>query len=204
MPIYYNNEILGDDWQNNATIILGAPLHPLGELDTTTFTLQNLNTNDFNRSIIGINHQLLLDTIIGYIFARNLVMAIKMVIKRPRILSGWLCLISSLSGFSWVICVAMGVLYAALNCRGVMWWLVCGLTISSISNSMIVLQKAYLILFRKRWILIVGIISTLPQVAIFIVTWRVCPVAYHPDRGCTFYYPPYLPWVWMGVEAPSH
>jgi hypothetical protein len=37
----------------------------------------------------------------------------------------------------------------------------------------------------------------------FMAIWIICPVIAHVDYGCIFYYSPYLPWIWMAVEAPS-
>jgi hypothetical protein len=70
-----------------------------------------------------------------------------------------------------------------------------GASLSAASSDGIILQKTYLVLLRRCWIFVVGNILTLPQVAIFVISWFFYPAILHPDYGCTFYYLTYLPWI---------
>ncbi|KAI9597807.1 hypothetical protein BDF19DRAFT_420684 [Syncephalis fuscata] len=173
MPVFYNNDQLGTKWLVNATYVLGIPLHPLGEIDPSVLIERESQTKTPKDCLEGLQRQVLINIVLAWIFFNNLGIAFKMIKSRPRVLSGWFCIISPIFGITWVMCVMLAMSYIYLTCRMAIWYLAFGLAISSMCNSAIILQKAYLILLRKRW------------------------------RGCTFYYPYYLPWIWMGIEAPS-
>ncbi|KAI8050938.1 hypothetical protein BDF22DRAFT_694085 [Syncephalis plumigaleata] len=204
MPINYSNGELEAGWERNATRLFGIPLHPLGEMDMPSFMEKNVKANDPHHPIAGIERQFFIIIVVGWLFATNMRIAFWMILRLPHNITGWLCMIPPFFGITWVLCGIITLLYDFTNCRIVVWYLAISLTVSTISNSAIILQKAYLVLFRQQWILIVGIIFIIPQLTIFIFTWRFCPVISHVDYGCTFYYPPYLPWIWVGVEAPSY
>ncbi|KAI8050942.1 hypothetical protein BDF22DRAFT_114314 [Syncephalis plumigaleata] len=203
MPLNYGESALKDGWQVNATQLFGILLHPDGEVDTFKFMVENVKIDDPNHPVLGTWRQLLFVMIVVTLFASNLPIALRMVFKRPKQLVGWFCLTPPVFALIWGFFSSIGLLYEMANCRQIVWLLAFSLTLSSISNSGIMLQKAYLIMFRQRWVLIVGIIFILPQISIFILTWEICPVTYDVNRGCTFYYPYYLPLIWMAVEAPS-
>ncbi|KAI8050937.1 hypothetical protein BDF22DRAFT_694082 [Syncephalis plumigaleata] len=204
MPIYYDNSELGDDWEKNATTLFGIPLHPLGEMEVIYYAQHNLDMGLPIRAMVGMERQIFVVVVVTCLFSINMVTALRMLIQKPRAMSSWICVFPHALGASWGYMCYVALIFGHLNCRMIVWYMAVGASLSAASNGGIILQKAYLVLLRRRWVLIVGIVLTLPQLAIFVITWFFCPAVLHPDYGCTFYYPAYLPWIWMGVEAPSY
>ncbi|KAI8050922.1 hypothetical protein BDF22DRAFT_745115 [Syncephalis plumigaleata] len=203
MPLNYNDEVLGPNWKDNATYFLGIPLHPLGEVSPFEYIRTHVDISRSDHMVLGIERRIFLITIITCLFASNLILSVQMIVQRPRILSGWFCAIAHFLGFTWGLWTSVGFAFDIMTCRLVVWYLAFGVTISSVCNSAIILQKAYLVLLRRRWVLVTGGLFVMPQLSIFVFTWWFCPIVCHIDYGCTFYYPRYLPWIWIGVEAPS-
>ncbi|KAI9597788.1 hypothetical protein BDF19DRAFT_285085 [Syncephalis fuscata] len=141
MPVKYDDQDLGVGWQQNATYLFGILLHPLGEIEPIDFLQNHLNGKDLVQSLVGLQRQVVFDVIIACLFATSFNTSIQMVIKRPRLLKGWLCLIPSLFGVSRALCVMAAMLFSIVPCRVSVWYLAFCLTISSISNSAIILQR---------------------------------------------------------------
>ncbi|RKP05294.1 hypothetical protein THASP1DRAFT_26183 [Thamnocephalis sphaerospora] len=87
------------------------------------------------------------------------------------------------------------------SCRQVIWSSGIGLVLSPICVSIVLLQKAYIVYDRQRWLLVVGGALLLGQPAITYILWT-CPTIIVPSIGCFPVYPPYFPWVKLGLDAP--
>ncbi|RKP23597.1 hypothetical protein SYNPS1DRAFT_30646 [Syncephalis pseudoplumigaleata] len=133
-----------------------------------------------------------------------MLVAAKMVVARPRLLTSWCCLASTMP------CVANGfILYMAhlgcyFNCRMLMWSMGFSISIINICNGLVLLQKTYLILNRQRWI----IYAVSPLLA--------CQVAYgflvvffsysliEEQVGCVIYYEHLVMLCWLVIIMPPN
>ncbi|KAI9592260.1 hypothetical protein BDF19DRAFT_450894, partial [Syncephalis fuscata] len=88
------------------------------------------------------------------------------------------------------------------HCRDVLWAIVFGISIVYISNGLILLQKAYLIVCRQKWVLYVGIPSMVPQLAYPIFSVCFTYVTIETEAGCVAHYPPAIIWYWLGITLP--
>ncbi|KAI8052208.1 hypothetical protein BDF22DRAFT_690538 [Syncephalis plumigaleata] len=204
MPVDPNYERLGVAWIANATQFFGIPLHPLGELPIVDFVLEDPHDISLIRErMVGIKHQLVFSVVFGYIFAYNATLAIRMVIARPRILSGWLCLIPCITGILWALVIMSAALLPhGPPCRMAAWCATFGITISTLCNSFIILQKAYLVLLRRQWVMTLGVLFMTPQFSIIVIVVTLCPITVEATAGCAFSYPAFVPWLWILLSTP--
>ncbi|KAI9599567.1 hypothetical protein BDF19DRAFT_462252 [Syncephalis fuscata] len=158
MPISHQNPILGPEWVNNATRILGIPLYPLGEVQAIDNILEFTDDRALmQKRLFGFNSQVAFMIILGWIFAQNAYLSVKMMI---------------------------------------------GIGISLVCCSAIILQKAYLILCKPAWVLIVGVLCILPQVGYPLFVAAVMRFTLIDQQGCVALYPPSFPWYWFGAVVP--
>jgi hypothetical protein len=79
------------------------------------------------------------------------------------------------------------------------WYASYFISFGQICNHIILLQKAYLVLYRQKWILIVSGILVLPQLSYgFLVNFEAF-FTMEVDGFCGMHYPSYLPYYWFGV-----
>ncbi|KAI9596763.1 hypothetical protein BDF19DRAFT_421278 [Syncephalis fuscata] len=203
MPINNHNEALGTEWLKNATYFIGIPLHPLGEVDTIEFMTQFPNDIEKTRSrVIGLQFQTVSVLMATFIFIRNFNISLRMVVSRARTLSAWCCLLPALLGIVFGCMIIYAWLFSGLNCRKIFWFSGFINTVAIMCNSIILLQKAYLVLCRQRWIAVFGTLFTLPQLGFFVIVLVSCPVTIEPNIGCVLYYPFFLPWYWFFAAVP--
>ncbi|KAI8050483.1 hypothetical protein BDF22DRAFT_695171 [Syncephalis plumigaleata] len=194
---------IGKEWESNATLMWGIPLHPKGEVSIESFVLADPNDVQLVRERIhGLYCQLLFNVTLAYIFMRNFHISIKMVIKRVKTLPGWCCLIPSIFGMSIGILAIVSLLPVNLSCREIAWYVGFAITFCLLCNNIIVLQKAYLALCRPRWVLIVGALLMIPQLGYVCAAWLLSPVTLTSQSGCTVHYPDFLPVYWFGSILP--
>jgi hypothetical protein len=86
MPLNYGENALKDGWQANATQLFGILLHPDREVNTFRFMVENVKLDDPNHPVLGTWRQFLFVMIIVTLFTNNFPMALRMVIKRPKLL----------------------------------------------------------------------------------------------------------------------
>lgn len=204
MPVYnYNNEELGLDWQQNATHLWGIPLHPKGELDTFNYMSEPLNDiNETRKRVIGLQSQTVAILLTTAIFVRNFNVSLRMVVSRTRTISAWCCFVPSTLGMIFGFMVGYAFLFSGLSCRNTVWLSAFTNTVAITCNSAILLQKAYLVLCKQRWIVILGTIFTLPQIGFLIIVMVCSPITVEPGLGCVLYYPIYLPYYWFFASVP--
>jgi hypothetical protein len=99
-----------------------------------------------------------------YLFVRNLVMTSGHLISRSYTLPLWCSFTASLFGTTTLTIYLLTPLIEKLNCRIAIWGLTLGLGFSILFNNLILLHKAYIVLFEQKWIIYVGISLILPQV----------------------------------------
>ncbi|KAI9594834.1 hypothetical protein BDF19DRAFT_443817 [Syncephalis fuscata] len=186
---------IGTEWIKNASTTLWRIPHFLSE---------DLNDIKLTRArLVAVMPQLIINLLIGCFFIRNLTIAFKMVFAHPRYLSNWCCLIPSILGTCGSI-MTSAIVYpiSGINCRILIWYFEFSISISNLCSGTIVLQNAYLIMRKQRWILKIGIPFMLPQLVMFAVTWSVCPVTLTTHSGCQVNYPSLVLWIWFILLTP--
>ncbi|KAI8050480.1 hypothetical protein BDF22DRAFT_695155 [Syncephalis plumigaleata] len=203
MPFDHTDHQLGTDWIKNATYIVGIPMHPLGEISLPDYIMEVASDQEqFRARIFGVYRQLLLNLLAGHIFVYNFYLAVRIITTYRRSIPGWLCLFPSALGVVTGLIAALSMFPTGLTCRRISWFVGFAITTTIICNSAIVLHKAYLVLYRKPWVLIVGIIFILPQLGFMYAGWMLSPVTVAADTGCVVNYSSLLPWFWFGSTAP--
>ncbi|RKP23979.1 hypothetical protein SYNPS1DRAFT_30250 [Syncephalis pseudoplumigaleata] len=122
-----------------------------------------------------------------------------MAIARPNTLTPWCCLVSSALGVVTSILALITFLGIAFNCRILILAIISSWSLSQISNSLILLRRAYLVLYRRKWVAYIGIPLMLASLS--------CPVAavfttfstLEPGVGCACYYS--IEFLWYGTGA---
>ncbi|RKP07287.1 hypothetical protein THASP1DRAFT_30888 [Thamnocephalis sphaerospora] len=197
-----NGHILEEGWEKNATYLLGIPLHPQGELNSLDFIMQaqgDLEEMRLRRH--NLITQTVLNVLLGYIFLYNTVVSMKIVIRRRRILAGWCCLLQAISGLAFVACSIGADLPNGPSCRQVLWTAGFGMAFSPICVGVTLLQKAYLVHNRSKWLLTAGIVLLAPQPLITYYAWK-SPALMVNTGGCLVIYPSELPWIKLALDAP--
>ncbi|KAI9593034.1 hypothetical protein BDF19DRAFT_449260 [Syncephalis fuscata] len=203
MPVDHNNSILGTKWEKNATYFLGIPLYPLGEMRAVDYIMDSADNRDLmHKRLFGFNGQVAFMVISGCIFAQNVYLSVQMIAAGSRKLSSWCCLISSISGLILGILSTQTLSSFGLSCRVLCWYITLGIGTTLVCCSAIILQKAYLVLCRPRWVLIVGIICILPQAGYPIMGTTVMRLTLAEYVGCVAFYSSVLPWYWSGSVLP--
>ncbi|RKP09139.1 hypothetical protein THASP1DRAFT_29061 [Thamnocephalis sphaerospora] len=194
--------LLAENWEANATRQWGIPLHPLGELDAVSYVMQAQgNIMEMRTRTRGVFIQLLVNTLLAYMFAHNFTLAMRMAYRRPCILAGWYCLLQAVTGLLYTITVMLYAVSGGLSCRHGLWILGIEVAISSICINIALLQKAYLVHNHSKWLLVTGVILLLPQPLVVYFFWT-SPAIMVPVVACLSYYPSYFPWIKLALDAP--
>ncbi|KAI9596920.1 hypothetical protein BDF19DRAFT_326006 [Syncephalis fuscata] len=203
MPtIDYNSQRYAE-WINSHIERLGARLHPLGEVPTFNFFMEASGDIDEQRlQLYGVQIQIFLFVVMLYIFGCNLVIASKMVVLQPRNMVSWCCLIPSTFSIMASLLALFLYLGFPINCRILSWFSGFSLSSTMIGNSLILLQKAYLVIRRQNWIIFISI----PIIAAQLV-YGFIVVYYHfftieKKVGCMAYYPKVFVWYWFSINVP--
>ncbi|KAI9592018.1 hypothetical protein BDF19DRAFT_452888 [Syncephalis fuscata] len=190
------------EWMNNATRLWGIPLHPTGEKYLYEYIAETSgDVRAAHARLSSLYLQCITNMLIAVIFSKNLLMSLRMVVNRPFILAGWCCLIPSLFGIGWTILVVL-YFFDTVNCRVSIWYFIVVIAASSISNTAIMLHKAYLVLLKQQWILIVGIVLMVPQLVFMPFFLAFSWATTELDGGCVVHYSDIVPLYWFGVTIP--
>ncbi|KAI8048516.1 hypothetical protein BDF22DRAFT_702577 [Syncephalis plumigaleata] len=190
------------EWTDKAEQLWGVPLHPSGELYIYEYVIEeSADIPTAHAKLASLYVQTVLNVLISAIFANNLLISIRMVISRPSLLSGWCCFIPALFGVGWTT-VVMLYMFDELNCRRAIWYFIIAVALSSISNSTIILQKAYLVLLKQTWVLTLGFLLMIPQVAFMPFFLAMSWATTELDGGCAVHYSKLVPLYWFGVTIP--
>jgi hypothetical protein len=194
--------LLEDGWEENADTLLGIKLYPGGEYNAIEF-IENLNDNmeAIRNFFLSIGRQTVGDVICILLFFRNLRISIRMIAMRPNVLAGWCCAIQSIVGMIMMFSGMFVAFPLGNSCREAIWVGGVGLTISPWCTGAILLQKAYLVHDRNKWLLAIGIILLLPQAYTWYALWTT-PSTLHSSFGCFPIYSDNLLIVKMAVDTP--
>jgi hypothetical protein len=195
------------EWQKNATTWAGIPLHPLGELYIYDYvngsnTDGGISKAESQARLTGILQQSVTFTVLSFIFARNLLMSIRILRSHTGSLSGWCCLISSAIGTCLGLLPVAVIAFQHINCRYLTWPLVLAICLSTIINGVIILHRAYLALLRRHWVVIVGAFFVLLQFGFMLAAMRYIPITIEHKHGCTVNYDTFLSYAWIGTVLP--
>ncbi|KAI9593074.1 hypothetical protein BDF19DRAFT_498053, partial [Syncephalis fuscata] len=153
MPVIDHTVNASIDWMHSAKKIWGIPLNPLGELTISDFYKQGSNAPyEQYTKVLGCQIQLFLVVLVLCTSIHNIMIAGKMTISRPRMLLSWCCIIPPILGILTSLVFIASQLGAPINCRILMWSTAIVVSCSNFCNGLILLQKAYLILCRQKWI----------------------------------------------------
>ncbi|KAI9594881.1 hypothetical protein BDF19DRAFT_99326 [Syncephalis fuscata] len=203
MPAIQSNPNIISGWKSNATYFGSIPLHRLGELDIMNYVMED--TTDINQvrtRLIGFYSQLVLDIFMCSLFITTWIRAIKLIADNPRSVSSWVCMLPSLMGVGFMLVLILLFSSVGVNCRMVLWYANFCFWISATCTNLIVLQKAYFVLCRKRWVLVVGIGFMSPQLGYIYSALSTSIITIDPKLGCVFNYSSFLPYYWFGTEMP--
>lgn len=189
-------------WIKNATKLWGIPLHPLGEMNMIDYYVMEEHSGEHYNSLNGARLQILSGMVIAYVTIRNIVICAKMVKARPRALAPWCCLITfSIGGMTLVtfLLVELGYYF---TCRHLIWLICFGISTANFVNSMVLLQKVYLILSRRKCVLYISILPMLSQFSYVFIMVFTSFVKIEPAVGCSIHYPYYTIWIWFSISLP--
>ncbi|KAI8050491.1 hypothetical protein BDF22DRAFT_657086 [Syncephalis plumigaleata] len=194
------------DTTSNKNIVanwLNIELDPTGELNIVDYALQPIdNVVQFQHRINGLRLQLALNIIVACIFMRNFYYSVKILMHKRKMFASWCCLITSILGITQGAVFGMGFLLGTLNCRTIYWYVILVVGIITIINNMIMLEKAYLALRRRRWILYVGAFFLLPQFFFVLFVLKYSKVQLRDGFGCIMEYKEFVPLYWFGSNTP--
>ncbi|RKP09795.1 hypothetical protein THASP1DRAFT_28414 [Thamnocephalis sphaerospora] len=195
-------ELLPNGWENDARHHLGIPLHPLGELNAIDYVMQAQGDVMEMRLRSGsLLVQVVFNVFASYVFVRSLVLSSRMVYQRPGVLAGWCCLVQAAVGVVYTLTSLLVTMPGGPPCRQALWTAGFGIVLSSLCVGITLLQKAYWAHHRNRWLLAIGITLFIPQPLVTYMVWA-SPAIIVSTTGCISYYPSYLPWVKLALDAP--
>ncbi|KAI9596835.1 hypothetical protein BDF19DRAFT_436961 [Syncephalis fuscata] len=189
------------DWRHNATRQWGIPLHPSGELYLYDYAALRDDRLSTQQLLLSIYFELSVDLMMSTLFAQNFFKAAVMIIRQPNFLSGWCCIIPAFLGAGWGVGVVLYLL-GQTSCRPVVWFFVFATSISSISNNIIILQKAYIVLIKQKLILVIGALFMIPQMVFMFVFLSSSWVTTNVQGGCAIHYAPSIPYYWFALSIP--
>ncbi|KAI9590891.1 hypothetical protein BDF19DRAFT_459831 [Syncephalis fuscata] len=192
-----------NEWMNSDIKQLGARLHPLGEKNIFDFFMEA--TGDISKQrfrLFGIQSLIVAQIIMLCIFGRNFAIAVRMVVSRPRSIVSWCCLISSTLSTTILLAIISIYVDSPVNCRVMTCSITFNIASTLIGNSLILLQKVYLVLCRQKWILYVSIPAIIAQFAFPLILIYSSYFSLEEMVGCTVYYPQFLMWYWFAINVP--
>ncbi|KAI9591691.1 hypothetical protein BDF19DRAFT_454303 [Syncephalis fuscata] len=200
MPLINYNSVKDTAWIKNATRLWGIPLHPRGELSIDEYYLEVVGDmkQERIRMLSTFTHNIMV-LFASCIFVRNFILSTGVVIRQRRSFPAWLCWIASLGGLVFATESVMLILDAGVNCRMLIWSTWYGMPWAQFFNSAILLQKAYLVLCRQKWILYIGIPMLFPQLLHGPIVMYYSYITTDPAGFCGMHFPPFVPMCWFGV-----
>ncbi|RKP08148.1 hypothetical protein THASP1DRAFT_23810 [Thamnocephalis sphaerospora] len=179
---------LEDGWQKNATWFGNIPIHPLGYRTAFECIIEGDVSLEERR-----------DRIFGAYLQRSV--SVGLMRTRPRALASICCLLQSTIGIVYSAIAASTLLPGGATCWASVWGAALAITINDGCVSAVILQKAYVVHHRPRWMLAFGVLIAVSLPVIVYVT-VTSPAILGPTCACTFLYPSYYPWLRFGFYFP--
>ncbi|KAI8056141.1 hypothetical protein BDF22DRAFT_674036 [Syncephalis plumigaleata] len=204
MPLVDFNNSNNTSWMENASKLWDIPLYPLGESNLLDYYagLTASSMEEQRVRLAGIQKELLLAILVVGVFTYNSSVSIRMVMARSQAISSWCCIITSISGLVIGIMKVFTMIGVLVNCRMIIWSVGFGIGIGTFCNSIILLQKAYIILDKQKLLVYISFPFMLPQLFFSLVMMRFTFIGLEVKDGCTLYYPSFFVWYWIGISAP--
>jgi hypothetical protein len=194
--------LLEDGWEENADTLLGIKLYPSGEYNAIEFMEKLSGDMEAMYSFyFSTGRQTITNAICTLLFFRNLRISIRMIAMRPNALVGWCCAMQSIVGLIMMFACLSIVFPSGCSCRELTWIGSVCLTISAWCTGSVLLQKAYLVHDRNRWLLTIGIILLLPQMYTCYIFWTT-PIIMHPSFSCFMVYSDSFPVIKAAIDIP--
>jgi hypothetical protein len=183
----------------------GVPFQQMGELHIIDFYMMaSGDIPELRGRLMGIQIELLATFLILCLFGQNFITVSRMLTSRAYALPLWCSFISLLVGTVTLLVALVNLLRDESSCRMTVWLQLIGMSLSMFFNSIILLRKTYLMLFKKKWILYVGSPLIIPQLAYPIVVVFDSTAAIETYRGCVIYYYQFFIWFWVGINIPHN
>ncbi|KAI8052826.1 hypothetical protein BDF22DRAFT_488797 [Syncephalis plumigaleata] len=193
------------EWVKNAEKKNGISFHPLGEISMPDFYMEATGDIVEQRGrLMGLQFELIIAVAALYLFGRNLVKTCNALVSRPHALPLWFSFISAFFGTAIGFVFILLPLTEKLNCRKLVWAESFGMSISMLCNSTILLYKAYLVLYKRKWILYVGIPLIIPQIGFAVLIVFYSFYIAKANVGCLTFYPEFIIWYWASVNTPHN
>ncbi|KAI9592819.1 hypothetical protein BDF19DRAFT_467656 [Syncephalis fuscata] len=153
---------------------------------------------------IGVHIQLVICVVLIWAFARNVYRVSSNLLKSNVKLASWCCLASSLSGLiSFGIVSILHHLPGGPSCRALIACCTLGMALSNFAINAILLERAYIVRQRSRWILVIGIILNAIQLITYgLIFFVELKYEYRPSVGCYVKFPLYGPYTRFLVDTP--
>ncbi|KAI8055769.1 hypothetical protein BDF22DRAFT_672115 [Syncephalis plumigaleata] len=183
-------------WKYDAKQLWNSiPLNPSGERNIYDFYMEASDDLSMQRTrLASTQKQFMMLILASYMFTRNFLITIKMLVALPRNFSCWCCLVSS-------SLESVMIFDGDISCRILIWSVSFSISISHFCNSMVLLRKAYLILCRQKWVLYLGIPLMVPQLCYGTFIMTLAYISLDDDSACVMHYPAFIPWYWFGAVA---
>ncbi|RKP27774.1 hypothetical protein SYNPS1DRAFT_26595 [Syncephalis pseudoplumigaleata] len=190
-------------WHQNATALWHILLHPAGETPILDYIADPSAThNDTQRRLWGFQTQVLIYVFAGYAFVYAGIISVRLILIQRQSLAGWSCLLSASCGIVMSGLCLFAEYLPGFNCRMLLWSFAVFKVIANISHAMVLHHRAFLALRRPFWVLIVGMLLNLMNVANFFVVIFLSFITIEPLNGCVIYYAEILPYLCFMCNTP--
>ncbi|KAI9592687.1 hypothetical protein BDF19DRAFT_450642 [Syncephalis fuscata] len=192
-----------NEWMNSDIKQWGARLHPLGEKSIFDFFIEATGDIASQRlRLLGVQILIVVHIIMFCIFSRNLIIASRMVISRPRSIVSWCCFLPSVLSSLIILAVISMYVDSPINCRIMIWILTFNISFAMVGNGLILLQKVYLVLCRQKWILYISIPIMISQLAFPFLLIYLSFSTLEEKIACLVFYPQFILWYWFVINVP--
>jgi hypothetical protein len=187
MPLVDFKELEDTEWTKDATRLLDISLYPLDDMFIIDYYEAHPTTIEEQRDRLrGFNQISISVSIIFFITLYNLKNVKSLVLKRPKVLASWCCLLTTLTCLCMTILLVFCLLGIAINYRILMW--TCGVlsSIVTMSSCTILAIKICISLDKPRWILGINIILVSSQLVIPYIIMKRTRSTVEEYYGCSF------------------
>ncbi|KAI9594996.1 hypothetical protein BDF19DRAFT_443106 [Syncephalis fuscata] len=196
-----------EKWRENATKLLGVPLHPLGELNPYDAVVKKTDGQEPVEKVVRqrmfmFQVQLFFNMLLLFAFLYISYISAKLIVKRKSNIAAWCNFISSILGASVGIVYMLMMLSSYGNCRIFAWYILTTGIIGTMCNTTAVLQRAYLALGGKGWVAMVGILLILPESSFAFYTIATSYTGTDDAGGCVCIYDNFTAPLWFMVIMP--
>ncbi|KAI9599028.1 hypothetical protein BDF19DRAFT_429869 [Syncephalis fuscata] len=180
-----------------------ANLYPMDAYEYTEAL--SVNLKDRQEQLRYIWAELVVHTIMSYVQVHNINTALRLVIKQPRALTRWCCLIPSVLCIGLTIFTIIFDLGKAFYMDTSVLYFGWAIPLSIMCYSIILLQKAYMLSHKSRWIFVIGITLIILQMIIPVMLLNVTVIFYHDlYRSVFFDYPKGVVLIWLCVSIAAN